>query len=196
MIETVVLDVDGVLANFVHAALQENLVSEDDIARILHNWPKNTRSITKVLSRYFDRKVEPQEFWDALDHSSFWPSLMPYRKGTDLYMRLLETGLDIVICTSPSRSFHCADGKRRWLSRYCPELYQRGAYLIGSQKWRLAHSKTLLIDDSEENCTTFEQAGGWSVVWPQPWNRNRGKDGFELLTPYLHGLTVVKKSPQ
>tara|TARA_B100000700_G_C14367978_1_gene544625 strand:+ start:90 stop:317 length:228 start_codon:yes stop_codon:yes gene_type:complete len=46
--------------------------------------------------------------------------------------------------------------------------------MLGSHKHLLAKPDVVLIDDSDEKCRKFIEAGGHAILLPQPWNANHG----------------------
>lgn len=139
MLKIIYLDMDGVLDNF------------DKRADELDAWKKNEHKIN----------------WFKVDYigSKFWSEIEPLANGMELYHKLLslceENGLELKIL-SAGPGDKCKQGKREWLSKYCPEMKPENIIIKnkGVQKAELANSESLLIDDSEKNCNSFFDAGG------------------------------------
>jgi hypothetical protein len=159
-INHIFLDMDGVLCDFVGAALRIHKRLD-----ALEAWPKGEWDIAKVLG------ISTEDFWATIDHHAehFWADLQPYPWMNDL-VRLLESfGIPITIASSPSYDPYSAAGKLMWLKRHLPQFKRR--YLLGSEKHLLAMPGTVLIDDNDDGTLRFSDAGGWAVLFPQPWNQ-------------------------
>jgi 5'(3')-deoxyribonucleotidase len=76
---------------------------------------------------------------------------------------------NVFILTSPTNDPGCAAGKVEWIQRCTPEWMHR-QYFIGSRKEVCANSRTLLIDDMDDNVLDFVKAGGNAILFPRPWN--------------------------
>lgn len=87
---------------------------------------------------------------------------------------------EIYLATSTTKSPNCLAGKLEWIHSVMPERLHRN-YFITPRKWLLGRPGALLLDDYGRNCELFEQYGGKSVVYPQPWNTYAGRDVRESL---------------
>lgn len=115
-----------------------------------------------------------QTFWEGVRHagSDFWADLPPYEWHDELQALCKHYDDEYVLLTSPSHCPSSLHGKLRWMHRmYGPRF---NSYLIGSRKERCAHPGAVLIDDSDSNCRKFVEHGGEAILFPQPWNANRG----------------------
>lgn len=104
--------------------------------------------------------------WEQMDRQ-FWRDLdwTPY--GQELYAKLLKRfGAErMMIMSSPCDTAGCMDGKLDWIRRHMPELKRR--FLFGPAK---DIGAGVLLDDRNENVDLFKKAGGFGVLFPQPWN--------------------------
>lgn len=159
MITHILLDMDGVLCDFVSAAMRVHGATFDESV-----WPKGIDDLASLLG------VSISEFWREIDsfeeEHGFWSRLKAYHWLSDLVAMAEPYGF--TIATSPSRDPSCAAGKIEWMQRHLDERFN--GYMIGSQKELLAAPGRVLIDDRDEQCKRFEEAGGYSIVFPQPWN--------------------------
>lgn len=151
----ILLDMDGVCADFV-TGVEELLGEVDDKAKesyAIHEW--------------YD--MSASEFWDAIDEGkvAFWSHLMPYPYYRDLY-QALEESHEVYFSTSPSLSPWSAAGKIKWLQDRHGKYFKN--YMIGSHKHLMANNDTILIDDSSDKCKAFDMHGGWTILYPRPWN--------------------------
>ena len=154
------VDMDGVLVDFVTAALRLH-----DRLEVLQDWPAGEWDMSEVMG------ISGQEFWGPIAEAGadFWATLEPYPWCDDLFELVESTG-PWCILTSPSGDPFCAAGKITWLQRRFGRGFRR--FLIGPPKWVCARPDQLLIDDNDTNVDRFRERGGRAILFPQPWNRN------------------------
>lgn len=151
------VDLDGVVADFVSAALFVHGRSHVPLSSV--PW-----CIEKFLG------IEPAAFWAPLGFD-FWSSLEPLPDG----FRLLDHALALVgaervgLLTSPCDTAGCVEGKRAWVERHLPGLKRR--LFVGSAKELFAGPHKLLVDDHDANVDRFAAAGGMVLQPARPWNR-------------------------
>jgi len=155
------IDMDGVLADFSKAALEvhgrENFWSDNPELRGPGAW-----GFDEVLY-----PGEPSRFWGPLSGMQFWVDLLPCEHA-DLIVKLAFQYGEPYVLTSPSKDPYCIPGKEIWLKMWHPELADRMVYT--KHKHLLAGPRRILIDDNDNNCNGFVQAGGLSFTRPQKWN--------------------------
>ena len=110
---------------------------------------------------------------------SFWQSVSPHVWAdaplSDLFSPLIQLCQDTVgfentyITTTPSIDTASASAKLRWINKNLP-LELRRNYFLTPHKFRLATSKSLLIDDNEDNTIAWKRNNGISFLVPRPWN--------------------------
>ena len=151
------LDIDGVLADFVGQA--GKLFNYDPA--VVTTWD------------YYGQIGQTEEtFWEAISAagSDFWATIPPYE-----WMRTLHAQCELhaptVLLTSPSKCPWSPHGKTRWIQKHFGKNFRR--YRMGPAKEFCAAEHTILIDDSDANVAKFEQHGGQTILFPQPWNANR-----------------------
>lgn len=155
----VILDVDGVLANFAEGA------------SLLHNRP-NPFLNPNNFGNYWMEKIwgmPQQEFIEHMDYE-FWDTL-PLMPDASLIVDLVIKAFgrpNICILTKPLDTIGCLEGKKSWLKRNFPMIMDN--WLFGNNKNFCSHSNSLLIDDNEKHCREFQQAGGRAFLVPAPWN--------------------------
>ena len=155
----ILLDMDGVLCNFIQGALDAH---GSDIAHDeINDW-----NIEKRLG------ITGTEFWDKMKGYDFWFNLKPYPWYKTLYKRLKSEYFDVTIVTSPSNDSECCQAKLDWLKKYL-KIKPEDVF-VGTKKYLLANNNNILIDDNRKNCEEFAEYGGPYVVFPQKWN------GFEI----------------
>lgn len=153
----VFLDMDGVIADFAGEALRCH-----GEPRLLDNWPEGEWDIAGVLG------ISNTEFWKPINTLEFWKYLPAFP-----WMQSLVEMVDKHawhICTAPSLAPECIAGKTAWLKRHFGRHMTNTFF--GKDKWLLAGPDRLLIDDNDENCRLFREAGGTAILFPQPWNAN------------------------
>ena len=154
------VDMDGVLADFVTAAVHLHCRPE-----VLQGWPLGEFECPRVL------EISPSAFWNRIDDvgDSFWSGLEPFPWMRDLLERLREIA-PVTIASSPSYDPASLAGKVRWLQTHLGRKFRD--YLIGPPKYLLARADTVLVDDSDRNINRFREHGGIGVLFPQNWNSN------------------------
>jgi 5'(3')-deoxyribonucleotidase len=166
----ILLDLDGVICNFIKGALS------------IHN---QSGYPVKNWSFFKDWGMSSEDFWGKIDKdTTFWESLEPYPWMGELVSLLPN----FTLSTSPSFSPYCYYGKRKWVQKYFG--YDFSNLMIGAQKELMAQSNRILIDDSEKNCERFISAGGHAILFPQEWNVNRGKDPILYIKERLNGYQI------
>jgi len=179
MIQHILLDQDGILANFFNAALEVH--GREDLAG---EWPKGVWAMETVMG------LTPAEFWEPLDHYGFWrETVCPYPRIVWFYQELSRR-LPVVICTSPSENSQCAAAKIDWLRHY---LGKDVKYMIGAQKHLMARPSNLLIDDSDKNVGMFRAAGGTAILFPCVWNSQHAvtEDPYEYVIQRVDALLAT-----
>lgn len=159
----VLLDMDGVVVDFVSAAILEHGLNP---VRFVNDWPKGEWDVAKVIN------LPPKQFWEKIDaNPTFWDELQPYPWMEALTHLVHNNSRSWAFCTTPSRHHHSSAGKVRWIQNYFGKTF-RDYYLCGASKAQLATPDTLLIDDSDVNVGEFLLAGGKAVLWPAVWNQS------------------------
>ena len=155
------LDMDGVLTDFVSGAFN-----------LFGGTYREEEYPLGVWDFFEGWGLTKEEFYQRIHACGpyFWTSLKEYPWAKELvsfgsYRGLVPRG-EMSILTSPSRSPHCYSGKVQWLINHGINLL----VTITTNKEQLAQPGRLLIDDNTENCRRFREAGGDSIIFPQPWN--------------------------
>lgn len=153
----ILLDMDGVLANFVKAT------------SAAHGREYLPESITQFnMAELWGLSAE--EFWSPLSGALFWEDIEPYPWAEELLSELRAIA-PVTICTAPSRDPHCAGGKLAWLKR---ELkIKPHEVVLCNKKYLLARPSNILIDDSDSKIKAFGSQGGRTILFPQPWNEHK-----------------------
>lgn len=176
----VLLDMDGVIADFVTAALE--LHGQPDK---LPTWPKGEWDIAKVLG------ISTSQFWKPIDQmgADYWHNLSPYAWADEL-IALIRQYSAYTILSSPGMGAEAPTGKILWLRQHVHSRF--GDYLFGHQKWLCAKPDQVLIDDRDKNVDRFVAAGGNAILFPQVWNSNYAiKDPMKFVADELERLSQV-----
>ena len=168
MINTVFLDMDGVLVNFLgglHKAL--------GVLYSYENYPyeKGKWNMLTDIKGFDDIPATFKECNDCCTFE-FWQNLEWMFNGHDI-LRMITKKFDtknIYLLTTPMPNPQSSTGKQLWIKHHLPVYYKR-VIITQAPKHLLARSDTLLIDDKDENVDGFRKAGGKALLVPRPWNR-------------------------
>jgi len=159
MINTVFLDVDGVLANFrkgIHDAFNKRY----DYSLLSPKW-----------TFWDDWSDVTFEMVNAMCTIPFWVGLEWMHDGLKIFKTTCNKfkPSQIYLLTAPMPNPESATGRWLWIKKQLPGFYK---YTIITQapKHLLARPDTLLIDDKNENVDGFREAGGKALLVPRPWN--------------------------
>lgn len=175
------LDMDGVLADFVTGACNHYGIE----------YPYAEHTNEGIWDFVELAGIDASKFWGSLDRD-FWTNL-PKMPDAD---EILETVVNffelpnVAILTSPpgSKRDECIIGKHAWMRKYYPALERR--LIPTSLKEFCAHSKSVLIDDYDNNIAKFASNSGHVVLVPRPWNSHYAmkNESVLYLTMKLHNL--------
>ncbi len=157
MSNVVLMDVDGVLCNWVQGIIDSvgmNVTHDDYVS-----WDHH-----KILG-YTDSQI-----WEPTREPGWWEKLEPYPWAKSLVNSVRSAGFFVVFCTSPGTDHKCSSEKINWLRNH--ELMSKFAnhFQIGPYKHLSAGSGAILIDDSDSNINSYRKHGGRAILFPQPWN--------------------------
>lgn len=117
----------------------------------------------------------------SMEGMSFWQNLKPL----PWFSHLIDTVSfysDFSIATRPSRDPISATGKMQWMYKHLSgdnnKEFRR--FAIIEDKFRLAKTGTILIDDDEEQCNNFTEHGGLGILFPRIWNANYRHSSFAV----------------
>lgn len=156
------VDIDGVLANFVDAALR--------IHQCKNPWQTNPKNLG-----HYDLPnllaMTPNEFWEPTNNHEFWANLAVLQDGLSLINFLEENFPEdkIYLATAPTLSEFCSSGKHEWVAKNFPR-YTRKLFIGAAKEVFATIPGALLIDDADVNVSKFVSSGGKAILWPQPWN--------------------------
>jgi len=172
------VDLDGVLGDFVHAALQAHrepisgpsLPEIDDVAIITaarSAWPDEHpfKQLELVLG------VTTAQFWDTIlgKGVDFWTNMRPFPWTTYLWEQLNaipDTG--VAILTSPPRGHAAGVGAHGKLDWVCKHLGEDAAYQTivcpAPYKHMIVHKHAILIDDLDSTVDRVNACNGGRAI--------------------------------
>lgn len=156
-IDTVFLDMDGLLVNFVGGALAAH--HRPDATLTAGEW-----HIAKSLG------LTEKEFWAPLQGIPFWAELQPMPDMSQILAIIHELfGLQrCYLLSTPCLDDACYTGKALWVEQHLPDFQRR--LILATQKFPLARPGALLIDDSDNNVRQWRLCGGDAILLPRLWN--------------------------
>lgn len=162
MIDRILIDMDGVIADFVSPSLKAAAIplSHDEC----------------LCWDYFGGFMTEAEFWAAIESvDGFWDSLKPYEWAYELVERCRRTA-PVYFCSAPARHKSCAGAKIEWLRENSFLKGKEDHFILTPHKHLLANPGTVLIDDGQHNIGAFRKAGGQAIMFPMPWNNFASSD--------------------
>lgn len=159
MKEVVLLDLDGVITNFIGSASE---VFNVDLYSV---WPNGESDICNVLN------ISIEKFWEEIDNygQKFWEDMKPYPWAKEFYSKL-DKNFDVYFCSTPSQNPQSVSGKIIWLNRFLNKTVRN--YIFTPYKHLLASPSITLIDDTNYNIEKFSKNNGFGILFPQKWNKN------------------------
>ena len=160
MIKIIMLDIDGVLANFrkgVHEAF---------------NKPYDYSTLSPKWYFWDDWSDVTTKMVNDICIIKFWQNLPWMHDGYDILTAIEYkfAPTQIYLLTTPMPNVESATGRWLWIKNHMGMYYKR-TIITQAPKHLLARPNTLLIDDKDENVDGFREAGGKALLVPRPWNR-------------------------
>lgn len=176
----ILLDLDGVLANFYKVALHRC-----GAMHLYNNWPKGEWRMQDVLC------LSDIEFGRRIDVNTIYDNMPLTPEATSIIAEVHELDPDYHICSAMGMAakYQAAmtKGKIEWCQRYLGRDFKR--IIITDNKAELARSDRLLIDDADHNVESFIEAGGQAILYPRPWNHgNETGDVFGRFRDRLRSI--------
>lgn len=167
---TLLLDMDGVLANFHGACCTLFGITEEDMLSASPERPHDY-AVEKYIGKVLGREITSEQLWDRIDREGqFWLEIEPYPWAHDLYEFARGLGYDIIISTSPGNAPWNSAHKISWLRMHLPQHDDMG-WMIGKHKHLMSRRGHVLLDDCDHNTDKFDEGDGNVILFPQPWNR-------------------------
>jgi len=194
MKKTIFLDMDGVLTDFhgdVFALFGKK--TKD----VLPDWPEiqvgDGPKSQKIKHPYLEKALhmEAKEMWREInaEGEEFWSEMGELPWAKELYKGCCDRA-DTYILSSPSWKPDSLSGKIKWLFRFTGDRKFR-KFLLGPDKFLCAKRGAVLIDDSMDKINAFDDAGGSTIIVPQPWNTawntSYGEPGTDDVISHVFG---------
>jgi len=180
----ILLDVDGVICDFVSGIIKSL-------------GPPIEHPEYYTWDHHKEHGITDEEFWAATTTPNWWLNLDPYPWAGDL-LKMLREEHTVIFCTSPSLATDCPSQKVGWLRKHGFMSQWRNDYQIGPKKELNAKSGAILIDDSDSNVEKYISAGGFSVTFPQPWNKcaefskDPAFDCISYVRSYIEAINILR----
>lgn len=157
-IQKIVFDMDGVLVDFCKSAYEVHgrMQGEDE---------------PKCFDFFEGWGMTADQFWEPINAMGpeFWSNVPKFPWCDELVELAKPYGF--VVATASSHNWASAAGKVQAMQSLFGDNFRD--YAITPRKWLLGKPGMVLIDDLASNCDKFEEAGGESILFPQPWNYQR-----------------------
>ena len=191
-LETIFVDLDGVLVDFAGAALEVH--KRTDILDTLDPEARNL-GLSWVLGMGW------RQFWAPilLLGAKWWEELPIFPKAKMFLEDLSFFCPDVLLLSDPDACYYpaetdqmceewdqCILGKQRWVRKH---LKAPSRYIFTSHKYLLAGPGRILIDDSQHHCRLWEANGGKAFWFRPAWCR--GVDWMEEAAKILLELACL-----
>lgn len=194
--DKIALDADGVLVDFVSAAYASlygrgRFDSSVEYAKysirqevFYKNYPRGDYNMHNALG------CSKESCWDKLDTVRFWSTVAPYEGAHTFVNQVLRIATrrfaSVFIVTKATRNPSTLGPKAAGLASFGLPVY----VVWSGDKSPFDDGRTLLVDDSEENCNNWT---GPVIEFPQLWN-SRHKEVEDPLRPrYDIVLSEIRK---
>lgn len=180
MLDCILLDMDGVIADFVTASIKAA------------DLPLTHDQVT--IWAYYREHMTEDQFWEKVgDDERFWNEIEPYPWAAQLVAMCQEYG-KVYFCSSPCLDPKSASAKIEWLRHHGFMGQRRNDYILTSHKGLLGNPSRVLIDDGDHNIEAFRKSGGQTILFPQPWNAAGKYEAEDLLATVQTELNRLTSS--
>jgi len=189
-IKEIYLDLDDVLNTLAPYVLVKLLLLDKDPKSYVwwdSRWGYSIASAARDLANKAGCCEPGSPFWSNFDREG-WASvpLDPNAVWLIDTCSQLVGAENVFILTRPTQFGDCYAGKCDWVSDKLGQHWLDRLIVTG-QKRLLARKDRLLIDDHQDNLTSWEFAGGEAIAYPRPWNSKKGLDPAEHVRMRLSG---------
>jgi len=167
----ILLDMDGVVADFFNTALRWH-----GGLPFKSTWPRNQRDMWTPLG------ITEAEFYEPMKTREFWDDVRPYPGAPQFVNALREMSpVQIYTVTTGDHSV-CGAAKQDWCQYWLgiDPRYVR-AFRDSRAKAEVAARgpDRILIDDNAETCNIVRRLGGRAFLVRRPWNTEDRDVGFD-----------------
>jgi len=188
MIDRILLDMDGVLVDFLGGCKKFHNKEYPD-----HPFNPSVQTEQRPWNIEPIFGMSAPELWDPLGFD-FWRDLEPLPWFEEV-IGILESTFgqeNICLLTTPIRTEGAIEGKMEWIRTHLPAYRRR--FLIGPCKYFCASPRHALVDDHATNIEMFKDAGGHTFLFPSPWNRRFNEHPIKALREWVSALSTLRKS--
>lgn len=173
----VLLDVDGVLADFLSAAKQVVMdVTGRPLSELaLQDWN---------IFRLYDKETE-NKFYEVFKREGWCMSLAPYFRAQEGVELLRKADLDVYFLTSPMHGRHWAYERAAWLMKH---FGAKNDHIIQTNAKYVCKGR-VLVDDKPAHVENWQGAhpGGIGILWDRQYNQG------SHWKPRTNGWNVVRE---
>lgn len=183
-INTIFVDLDEVLADFVSAAAEVHGLTR---AKLESRRTPGSWDITDAIG------INHNKFWEEIHKKGvgFWVEILPTNWFNDVInlMEKVEKEFEIqwFVLSAPSRSVDCIIGKYQWIK---DQIGRIDKLICTKHKHLLAKPDAVLIDDRYNNGINFITGGGRSILFPNQGNYmwKQANDPMPYVTQELYKM--------
>lgn len=177
---SILMDLDGVMADFVRSAC---LALGKDPDEMYRTWPPGEYDIAKVFG------METHALWDAVEAQGedLWANMSTYPWSSTLYGECRKLA-PVYFLTKSTLDPRSASGKLKWMQGFLGDRFKARNFLIGPPKHLCGRPQNILIDDSNSNVDSFRKSGGNAILFPQPWNTRHAEANEDRIAVVLSEL--------
>jgi len=188
LIDRILLDMDGVLTDFLGGACKLHNKTYDGHP---HDPDSQTSQTPWEIEPIFG--MTAPALWEPMGRE-FWESLDPLPHCHEIVATLTAKFGEENICllTSPIRTDGCIDGKMAWIRKHLPQFRRR--FLVGPAKQFCASPRHCLVDDRTFNIESFKDVGGHGFLFPAPWNSRFKEHPVKAMEEWVSALDVIGRS--
>jgi hypothetical protein len=178
VINTILIDIDGVIANFVEHAIV-HIAGADKLEETYANWPKGEWSVNVALG------ADSDEFWGTI----------PTFEGAHAFIQDvvdLTRGCRHMFATSSGGSTAFLAPRTRWIRSFCraAKMTQIPVTLFQHVDYKAiaAQPSSVIIEDSDRSIDAFVAAHGHAIRVPRLWNKGVVREDESAYDSVLHEL--------
>ena len=188
MIDRILLDMDGVLVDFLGGACKLHHKTYDghphDPVNQVAQKPWNIEPLFEMTAPALWSPMG-REFWEGLDP-------LPWANEVIAILSSKFGEQNICLLTIPIRTDGCIDGKMAYIRRHMPQF--RRQFLVGPAKQFAASPRHCLVDDHHKNIEAFKDAGGHAFLFPAPYNHRFKEHPVDALRSWVAALDIIGRS--
>lgn len=181
--DTIYIDMDGVIADLLRAILEDKGIPKEETVRI----QKFDHDLYQVVG------MSKPELWESVNTLQFWQNIPAFPWAVNLLSEARRLTPNVHIVSSPAGGVWSMAGKLDWLTTHFGATGPKGFrdYVFTPHKELLARPNVVLIDDREDYCERFTNAGGMALLFPAPDNKLRSYAGVQGFVHTVNHLRVL-----